>query len=438
MPINSLNVGRDAILRPIVNRPSGRRSFRPGTSGSPDRPIDNRPHSRKSPERPFGKWGGPPGPRGASPPRCRVNPKCRVRRPGADQEVRPTSRPAHFHPYFCASGAHPEQVDNPPHFERGSALLAVLWMSAALAAIAFSVSSTVRSETDRVATDSDGLRTYYLASGSIERGIQWLMWGQDYRNPDGTARYWEPNLPRMTMHYPSGDAIVEVIPEASKLNLNTAIPNDLYRVALAISGDPDRARAIASGIVDWRSPLGAGAAPNLSLTPSFPPRHASFEEIEELLLVRGMTPELFYGNFIADAEGRLYARGGLRDCLSVWGSTGPFDINSVSPALMEAVGVPPETVARVVQLRSVKPIQSMAEVGPLPRLSIGGNLIWTLRATARLRRPDGTPSDTVRTSSATIKILDRRLNYQMPVDVLRYYDDAWSQFAVAPPGGLLP
>jgi general secretion pathway protein K len=341
-----------------------------------------------------------------------------ARRPAADREVRPTTQR-----------------------QRGSALLAVLWMSAALAAIAFSVSSTVRSETDRVATDSDGLRTYYLASGSIERGIQWVLWGQDYRNPDGGPRYWEPNLPRMAMHYPSGDAVVEMIPEASKLNINTATPDDLYRVALTISGDPERARNIASGILDWRSPVNtdvnSGAINNLGLTPSFPARHASFEEIEELLLVRGMTPELFYGNFIADAEGRLYARGGLRDCLSVWGSAGPFDINSVSPALMEAVGVSPETVAQIVQLRSLKPIRSMAEVpqagGPLPRLGIGGNLIWTLRATARLRRPDGTPSDTVRTSSATIKILDRRLNYQMPVDVLRYYDDAWSQFAVAPP-----
>ena len=33
-------------------------------------------------------------------------------------------------------------------------------------------------------------------------------------------RYWEPNLPRMTMHYPSGDAVVEMIPETSKLNIN--------------------------------------------------------------------------------------------------------------------------------------------------------------------------------------------------------------------------
>jgi general secretion pathway protein K len=328
--------------------------------------------------------------------------------------------------------------------QRGSALLAVLWMSAALAAIAFSVSSTIRSETDRVATDSDGLRTYYLASGSIERGIQWVMWGGDYRNPDGSPRYWEQNLPRMAMHYPSGDAIVEMIPESSKLNINAASPDDLYRVALAVSGDPGRARAIAAGILDWRSPAGPNSALNLGPAPSFPPRHASFEEIEELLLVRGMTPELYYGNFIADAAGRLYARGGLRDCLSVWGSSGGFDINSVSPALMEAVGLAPETVAQILQLRGVRPIRGMAEIPgpPLPRLGIGGNLIWTLRATARLRRPDGTPSDTVRTSSATIKILDRKQNFQMPVDVLRYYDDAWSQFAVAPPapppsGGLL-
>jgi general secretion pathway protein K len=330
---------------------------------------------------------------------------------------------------------------NPPgHGERGSALIAVLWMSAALAAIAFSVSSTVRSETDRVATNADGLRTYYLASGSIERGVQWVMWGGDYRNLDGSPAYWEPNLPRMTMHYPSGDAVVEMIPESSKLNINLAPSDELYRVALAVSGDPARAAQIAQGMIEWRSPGAAASPPSLDLGPTFQPRHASFEEIEELLLVHGMTPEIYYGNFIADADGRLYARGGMRDCLSVWGSSGPFDINSASPALMEAVGVAPDTVTQIVKLRSLRPILSMGDAaaagGPFPNLSVGGNVIWTLRATARLRRPDGTPSDTVRTSSATIKILDRRRNYQMPVHVLRYYDDAWSQFAVTPPGPL--
>ncbi len=334
--------------------------------------------------------------------------------------------------------------------QRGSALLTVLWMAAALAAIAFALASRVRSETDRVGGASDGLRTYYLASGAVERGIQWMLWGwtgYSQTNPDGTARYWAPNQPRMIMHFPSGDAVVELIPESAKLNINTASPDELYRVVAAVSGDPAAAQAISASIVDWRSP---GPSPmdsfylSLGQTggPTFLPRHASFEEIEELLLVRGVTPELFYGNFVSDAEGRLYARGGLKDCLSVWGGHGPYDINTASPALMEAVGVPPSSVGQIMQRRYVRPFHDMGEVGnsgiSAPGLTVGGNLMWTLRATARLRRPDGRPSDVIRTSAATVKLLDRRQYFQMPLHVIRYYDDAWSELAVAPPGPPAP
>ena len=331
--------------------------------------------------------------------------------------------------------------------ERGSALLAVLWMSAALAAIAFSVSATVRSETDRVSTSSDSMRTAYLASGAVERAIQWMMWGGDYRNQDGTPKYWEPNLPRMVMSFPSGDAVVELIPEAAKMNVNTATSGDLYSVVLAVSGDPGKARMLADGIVSWRGGGGGNSldalnlAPgNLSSSPTFRPRHASFQEIEELLLVQGMTPELFYGNFVADAEGKLYSKGGLRDCLSVWGSAGPYDANTASPALMEAVGVPPAAIGDIVKRRMIRPFKNLGEVGAsAPRLGIGGNYIWTLRASARLRRPDGVPSEVVRTSAAVVKLMDRRQYFLNPVHVLRYYPDAWSQSAVVPPAvALLP
>ncbi len=326
---------------------------------------------------------------------------------------------------------------------KGSALLAVLWLAAALAAIAFAVSTLVRSETSRAGGSSDGLRAYYLASGSVERGIQWMLWGwtgYGQTNPDGTPRYWAPNSPRMIMHYASGDAVVELIPETAKLNINTASSDELFRVIATVSGDPARARAIAAAIIDWRSP-GGDATPldsfNLSAGPTFRPRHASFEEIEELLLVRGMTPELYYGNFATDSDGRLFARGGLRDCLSVWGSHGPYDINTASPALMEAIGVAPAAVSQILSRRTVRPFRNMGEVQSAgiaaPGLSIGGNLMWTLRATARLRRPDGSPSNVIRTSSATVKLLDRKQFFQMPLHVLRYYDDAWSELAVAPP-----
>src|SRR5271170_2159056 len=167
---------------------------------------------------------------------------------------------------------------------RGSALLTVLWLSACLAALAFSVSSSVRSETDRVEAGSNGLRAWYLATGAVERGIQWMLWGDSYRNPDGSQRFWKFNDPRMKMTFPSGDAVVEAIPESAKLDINHANSDDLTRVITAVSGNADRAREITAAIVDWRGGS-AGSADfdqyYFSISPTFRARHASFQEIEE-------------------------------------------------------------------------------------------------------------------------------------------------------------
>jgi general secretion pathway protein K len=324
--------------------------------------------------------------------------------------------------------------------ERGSALLAVLWLSAALAAIAFSVSSTVRTETERVSTTSDGLRASYLATGALERAIQWMVWGPAYRKTDGSAMFWEKNQPRLNMAFPSGAAVVQVIPETSKLNINTANADDLYRVIFAVTGDETRSHEIADGIVDWRGPGNGSSSFDqyyFGISPTFRARHASFQEIEELLLVRGMTPEFFYGNYSADTDGRLFARGGLRDCLSPWGSQGPFDANTVSPAVMEAIGIAPADVTAIVERRKMMPFRSVADVAKVTpyvgRLTVGGGrTTWTLRAAARLRRPDGTFSDVVRTASAVVKLLDARQPVLYPAVVLRWYDDAWTQDMIPP------
>src|ERR1035437_907516 len=98
------------------------------------------------------------------------------------------------------------KTSNNKRSQRGSALLTVLWMSAALAAIALSVASTVRSETERVDASSNGLRAWYLASGAVERGMQWMYWGEDFRRPDGSV-YWKFDAPRMEMSFPSGTAV---------------------------------------------------------------------------------------------------------------------------------------------------------------------------------------------------------------------------------------
>ena len=112
----------------------------------------------------------------------------------------------------------------------------------------------------------------------------------------------------MDYNFPSGVAHVEIIPEAAKLDVNKVLPEELYRLLVALGVEPERAQEITLGIVDWRSPLAQGASAidqyYLSLTPSFRARHASIEEIEELLLVKGVTPDIFYGTYVPvpDAE----------------------------------------------------------------------------------------------------------------------------------------
>jgi len=312
---------------------------------------------------------------------------------------------------------------------RGGALLAVLWLSAALSAIAYSLANTVRGEVERTSTDVDGLRSYYLARAGVERGILYMQWGNGA--PLNAPFKYKRGMPLLPFVFPSGQARVEIIPETAKLNINTCPPPELFRLLLALGADPVRAEQIVAAIVDWRSPAGITAfdAFYQSLTPSFRSRHASFEETEELLLLRGMTRELYYGGYSHDAKGRLVPRGGLRDCVSVFGSKGPVDVNTADPAVLVTLGLPPEAAAAIVARRRTLPFTSPGEVADvvggspaLSRLRVGGNFIFTLRSTARITLPNGQLSDMRRTVAATVIF---RPDEDIKLQTLRWYDNAW-------------
>lgn len=318
---------------------------------------------------------------------------------------------------------------------KGAALLAVLWLTAALSAIALSIAGTVHSETERAATNVEDVRSQYLAEGGIQRAILHMQWGPLYRNPDGTPIYYQPGQPYLELDFPEGHVTVEVIPEASRLNLNQARPEVLGRLLLSLGVTEEAAQQITAAIVDWRQPSPEGPVTAfdqfyLSRTPSFPSKHASFQETEELLLLRGMTPDLYYGTYVheAGAEGkppRLVPRGGLRDCVSVFGSLGPFDANTVAPAVLLSSGMAPGDVDALLARRSAQPILRYEDIqatvtGPSAALlRLGGNTMYTLRATARMRLPDGRLSDLRRTVAARVKF-PRKNNEALRI--LRWYD----------------
>ena len=148
-----------------------------------------------------------------------------------------------------------------------------------------------------------------------------------------------------------------------------------------------------------------------------------------MLLIPGMTKELFHGGYVHGADDRLVPQGGLRDCVSVYGTTGSFDVNTSRPAVLLAAGVPAETVAAIVEMRQHAPFLNPAQLGALGggagHLRVGGESIFTLRATARMRLPDGKLSDTSRSVEAVVKLLEP--GYDLPFHILRWYDNAWAQ-----------
>jgi general secretion pathway protein K len=240
----------------------------------------------------------------------------------------------------------------------------------------------------------------------------------------------------MQFNFPTGAVTTEIIPETAKLNVNGAPSRELMALLLALGAAPDQADVIVQGIVDWRTATPGGSFTAfdqyyLSLAPSFRARHASFQEIEELLLIRGVTPDLFYGSYARDAQGRLLPRPGLRDCLSVYGSTGQVDVNTAEPAVMQAIGVAADAAAAIASLRKVTPIRGIEQVSAFAsagagvgRLSIALGPIVTVRATARLRLANGQWSDLRRSVSAMVKFLGPEWN--PPFHIMRWYDNAVS------------
>jgi general secretion pathway protein K len=318
---------------------------------------------------------------------------------------------------------------------RGSALLAVLWLAAALGVVAFAIASTVRAETDRTQSALEGLKAYYLAVGAVERGILHVSWGNMPAPPGSPPRlFYSGATPVLPMSFPEGEALVEVIPEASKMDINKTQPEDLARLMVALGAPPGQAAEVVAAILDWRAPGSVLTGLDqfyLSLTPSFRSRHASFEQIEELLLVKGMTPELFYGTYERGENGGLVPRGGLRDCVSVFGSVTQFDVNTAQPAVLAAIGVAPPAIAFILEKRRVAPFlqNELNQLAPLAgpgssRLRLGGNSIFTLRATARARIAGGALSEVRRGAAAMIKFMPD--GYDEPYHVLRWYDRAWS------------
>jgi hypothetical protein len=133
---------------------------------------------------------------------------------------------------------------------------------------------------------------------------------------------------------------VRVVDEAGKFSLNKTDPQMMLSIFENLEIPDDQAEIIADSIVDWRDDddlhqtNGAETEYYEGLDRPYRAKNAFFDTVEELLLVRGVTSDVFYGH-----DGLP----GLRDIFSVFNLSKQLNLSSVSPEVMiAATGMEPE------------------------------------------------------------------------------------------------
>jgi type II secretory pathway component PulK len=188
--------------------------------------------------------------------------------------------------------------------KKGLVLVGVLWVIMVLIVIAAAIGRNSRLDTKVCVVRTDEVRCKWSCRAGVERAIAVL--NEDLRGSDSLEDLWSENDVDFN-DVMLGECIftVRVVDEASKLNINTATRAQLMR--LEREGMTEE---IADAIMDWRDrndePRRGGAETGYyeNLRYRYRIRNGRFRTIRELLLVKGITEEMLYGED-TNLNGRL-------------------------------------------------------------------------------------------------------------------------------------
>lgn len=174
--------------------------------------------------------------------------------------------------------------------ERGFALLVVLWWTALLALLGTQLATAGRFEAQRAGNLRSAATARAAAEGVLQEAVFHLLDG----SPAGWAADGAPRVVRVT----GGLAHLDIRSEAAKIGLNQASAGLLAALLARLGTDPRQAASLADAILDWRTAtsrrraLGAKAPEYRAAGRDYAPPNSDFETLDELRLVRGMTPDI--------------------------------------------------------------------------------------------------------------------------------------------------
>jgi len=253
--------------------------------------------------------------------------------------------------------------------EKGIALLMVLWVLTILMVLVFSFSFMTSTETYSTLSFKERAEKEFLAEAGIERGIMELFYRNINKNQAVVLEgheVWKIDGTSYKSQMGEGEYSVRITDESGKININgiTDANSDILRNLFKNLGIPEEeVNTIVDSILDWKDPddlhhlSGAESDYYMSLPTPYKAKNANFETVEELLLVKGMTPEILYGNG---------EKKGVIDFLTVNSNLNMTKINvNAAPkeVLIAIPGITPEIADGIISYREHDEIKNPGDVG---------------------------------------------------------------------------
>jgi len=231
-------------------------------------------------------------------------------------------------------------MPRPDENQKGMALLIVIWALVLMIAIATQFAVTMKTDVNATRNYKENIESYHLAKAGVQLGVAEVLTEARYHADDpeeglvlGTmilvdedgeeieangdskdAEDAEEILEALPVHRKdlplgSGTVTYSIIDENRKVPINTASRKVLVKalefVGLEIGEERD---IIADSILDWidkdnnHRVNGAEEDYYKKQNPPYRPRNGKITILEELLKVRGMTEEIFYGKEDGDSK----------------------------------------------------------------------------------------------------------------------------------------
>jgi len=252
--------------------------------------------------------------------------------------------------------------------DRAFVLLAVLLVLTLLAVIVIEFAFSARLEASMVRSYRDGVLARHLAEAGVQQAIREIMSPSQvaaldeagqlvfYRAlPGQTTPTRLPTLPRHRVPLGGGEFSYRIADEGARLGINGAGPERLDRLLAALAVDREQRDIINDSLQDWRDANelhrlhGAESDFYLKLAVPYRARNANIQDAAELLQIRGVTRELYFG---------APDRPGLGDLVTAV-AVSSVNINTASPLVLKAFALSEAEISDVLQTRVRAPYPSV-------------------------------------------------------------------------------